>query len=351
MSFPLCLFPSFSPPMYLPSVSSFCLVPLSLPLLLSTVFPYISLMSFLLCLSSLSLHVSLFSSVSSPPFPLSGLSSLTVPSVCSTLSLSFRFSCVSPLCLLPSVSSSLSLLLCLFLCLSSPLSLPFCLFPFVSSSLSLPLSLHLCLFPSFSYLCLFPSVCSPLSVPLCIFLSTFVCLSSYVSPLCLFPCVSLLPFLSPSSLPPSSNLPSLTCSPLSLSLLLSSFYVSTLCLVPLPLCLFPLFLPLCLFPSVSFPLTGPSVSSPPSLLSVSSPLFLIMKSHNHVLTYCTVHLTQDPCFSPCQASLGSRTRRIRAFFFCARCFRFFRSLFSSHFHARAKARKKCWRPPLVMSEF
>jgi hypothetical protein len=87
----------------------------------------------------------------------------------------------SPTMYLPSVSSLLSLSLCLsyvspatsLLSVSSPLPLPFCFFPSVSSApslLSVSLMIPLCLFHSISFhpsfvclsLCLFPSVFSPL---------------------------------------------------------------------------------------------------------------------------------------------------------------------------------------------
>jgi hypothetical protein len=91
-------------------------------------------MSLLVRLSSLSLHLCLFRSVSSPPSLLSVSSSLTVP-----------------LCLFPFVSR-MSLP-----SVSSPRSLPLGLFPSVSS----PLSLLLYPFPSDS-----PSVSPPPSLPL-----------------------------------------------------------------------------------------------------------------------------------------------------------------------------------------
>jgi hypothetical protein len=74
-----------------------------------------------------------------------------------------------PMCL-PSVSLCLSLLLCLFSSVYSPLSLPLCLFPsFSSLCLFLFVSFFqilLCLSPLSILLCFFLSVSSPLSLPL-----------------------------------------------------------------------------------------------------------------------------------------------------------------------------------------
>jgi hypothetical protein len=154
------------------------------------------------------------------------------------------------LCLFLYVSSSMSLSLCLFPFVSSPLSLPLCLFPSVSS----PLSLRLCLFASVSpplSLCLrlSASVSSPLTLLFCFFPLTHpsfssICLSPSVSFLHLLyvslpislPCVPLSPFLYPSSPPPSSSLPSLACSPLSLSICL---FLSVSFPMSFPICLFP----------------------------------------------------------------------------------------------------------------
>jgi hypothetical protein len=36
-------------------------------------------------------------------------------------------------------------------------------------------------------------------------------------------------------------------------------------------------------------------------------MFPIMKSNNHILTFCTAHHTQDPCFFPSRASFVSGT--------------------------------------------
>jgi hypothetical protein len=109
----------------------------------------------------------------------------------------------------------------------------------------------------------------------------------------------------------------------------------------------------------------PSVSSPPSLLSVSSPLFPIMKSNTHILTKCIVHLTQDPCFSPCRAYLGSGTglpvweggKSANSFFFLS-CLTLslFCALFSLRFVTflllctrECKSAKKLRRPPLILT--
>jgi hypothetical protein len=159
-------------------------------------FPYVrSLLSLFLRLSSYVSPLCLFPSV---------LHLCLFLSICSLLSLSLRLLCVSPpMCPLP-VSSPMSVPLRL-----SSLSHPLYLFPSVSFHPSLvtyvfllyisPLSLHLCLIPSASSP-LHPyvssptfllSVSSPLSVSLYLFPSLLLCCSSYVSPKCLFHCVSL----------------------------------------------------------------------------------------------------------------------------------------------------------------
>jgi hypothetical protein len=162
------------------------------------------------CLSSQSHPLYLFPSASVPP-------TLVCPPLCFFPSICF------PLPLL-SVSSSLSVVLCLF-----PSAFSMSLF-----LITLPLSLRRCFFPSVSSSPSLLSVSSSLSVPLCLF--HLALLYSFFMSL---PCVSLSP--SPSSPPPSSLSP----------------------LLHVPLCLFPyicspLSLSLYLFPSVSFSVVDPN---------------------------------------------------------------------------------------------
>ncbi len=126
----------------------------------------------------------------------------------------------------------LSLLSCLFPSLSFPMPVPLCLFPSISPPMHLP-------FVSSPQSLL--SVSSSLSVPLYRFpsvsqMSLLLCLSSMSLPLFLLPSVSFLPsLLCPPPMPlPLYLFPSVSSS-LSLSLPLSyvSSYVSPLCLFPL----------------------------------------------------------------------------------------------------------------------